>query len=335
MGNIFQRKEQGTRNKQAAHFLLIPHSLFLVFAFGLFSTAFAQQGWSKASTVSVGGQEATINALFYNGNHLWLVGADGLVKRSYDEGRTFHDANVGVNAGLNDVFLKGDRMWVVGDEGTILLSTDGGRSFVKSLYSAGSNRSAATDLYSVQFINDRVGFIVGDAGLILRSDDGGVSWREQKSGTDAQLFHLSFKENRGWVVGTGGVILHTYDGGRNWYSQQSGTAEDLNRVYQVTDQIVLITGNNGTLLRTENGGATWQKIPLRITDPLFGISFIDKKTGWVVGYNGHIIRTYDGGRNWVEQHSETGTDLFAVSFHKNLGFAIGRDGLVMKYYERQ
>ena len=109
----------------------------------------------------------------------------------------------------------------------------------------------------------------------------------------------------------------------------------MNRVYLITDDIGLITGDNGALLRTENGGATWQRVRLRTTSPLFGMSFIDKKTGWVVGYKGQIIRTYDGGRNWVEQESGTDADLFSVSFYRNRGYAIGRDGLIMKYYEKR
>ena len=70
-------------------------------------------------------------------------------------------------------------------------------------------------------------------------------------------------------------------------------------------------------------------------EPLFGISFLDKKTGWVVGYQGRVVRTYDGGKSWVEQASTTSADLFSVSFRNNRGFAIGRDGLIMRYFDRR
>jgi photosystem II stability/assembly factor-like uncharacterized protein len=302
-------------------------------------SALAQQGWSRAQSLRQKGRDATANAVLYDGDLVWIVGADGLVARSDDEARNFQEMDLGVSAGLNDVFSRKEDMWIVGDGGTILLSTDGGRSFVKSLGHSGSGRStqgdAPRDYYSVQFIDEETGYIVGDEGLILASNDGGVSWREQRSGTTAQLFHLSFQGKRGWVVGTGGVILHTVDGGRNWYPQSSGTTDDLNRVYFLTDKVGLVTGDNGALLRTENGGATWERISLRAKEPLFGISFIDKKTGWVVGHNGRVIRTFDGGVNWVEQDSGTSADLFAVSFRKNNGFAIGKDGLVMRYYEKR
>ena len=304
------------------------------------TAALAQQGWSQAQSIKQGGNPAAVNAVFYDGDDLWVVGSDGLVTRSYDDGRTFQETNLGLDAGLNDVFVRKEGVWIIGDAGTILISTDGGLSFVKSLYSpyrAGSSLQGqgSPDLYSVQFIDKEKGYVVGDEGLILASTDGGYSWREQRSGTKEQLFHLSFRGQRGWVVGTSGIILHTRDGGRNWYPQQSGTTDDLNRVYFVDDQTGLITGDNGALLLSQNGGATWERVQLRVKEPLFGISFIDKKTGWVVGYGGRIIRTYDGGRNWVEQESNTGGDLFSVSFHKNRGYAIGRDGLIMRYYERR
>ncbi|HYP28638.1 MAG TPA: YCF48-related protein [Blastocatellia bacterium] len=306
---------------------------------GLSVSALAQQGWSRAQSIRQNGQEATVNAVYYDGDLVWVVGAGGLVARSDDEGRSFQEMDLGVSSGLNDVFGRKDDLWIVGDEGAIFLSTDGGRSFVKSLGNTRSGRSAQAepprDYYSVQFIDEETGFIVGDEGLILASNDGGVSWREQRSGTTAQLFHLSFQGKRGWVVGTGGAILHTDDWGRNWYPQTSGTTDDLNRVYFVTEKVGIVTGDNGALLRTDNGGATWERVALKTREPLFGISFIDRKTGWVVGHNGRVIRTYDGGVTWVEQESGTKTDLFAVSFRKNNGFAIGKGGLVMRYYEKR
>lgn len=302
----------------------------------------AQQGWSRLQTIKQSDRPAVINAVFYDGDNIWVAGGEGLVARSYDEGRTFQEADAGVKDGLNDICVRGERIWVVGDGGVIVRSTDSGRSFIKSYYTSryknagnGAGDSGAIDLYSAQFTDRDYGYVVGDKGLILATTNGGLSWREQRSGSDAQLFHLGFQGNKGWVVGTGGVILHTDDAGRNWYPQHSGSTEDLNRVYLISDRVGLITGDNGLLLRTENGGATWERVSLNVREPLFGMSFIDKKTGWVVGYQGRIIRTYDGGRNWVEQDSGTTGDLFSVSFYKNRGYAIGRDGLVMRYYERR
>ncbi len=307
-------------------------------AASLGTVVFAQQGWAQLQTIKAGAADAGISSVYYDGDDIWVVGAHGLISRSHDDGQTFQEMNQGVDTALNDVCVRKDKICIVGDGGTILRSTDGGRSFVKILRSARRGSPGASgdlDLYSVQFADDNHIYIVGDRGLILESTDGGTSWREQHSGTEAQLFHLSFRGERGWIVGTGGVILHTDNAGKNWYSQRASGSDDLNRVYMISDKVGLITGDNGTLLRTENAGATWERVSLNVREPLFGMSFIDKNTGWVVGYRGRIIRTYDGGRNWVEQNSNTGGDLFSVSFHKNRGYAIGRDGLVMRYYEKR
>jgi photosystem II stability/assembly factor-like uncharacterized protein len=195
-------------------------------------------------TIKTAGADSGINSVYYDGDDIWVVGAHGLITRSHDDGQTFQEMNQGVDAGLNDVYLRKDRICIVGDAGTILRSTDGGRSFVKILRStrrAGVGPAAEPDLYSVQFADEDHVYVVGDRGLILVSTDGGATWREQQSGSDAQLFHLSIRGQHGWVVGTGGLILHTDNGGRNWYPQRSGVNDDLNRVYMMTDR------PNGTL----------------------------------------------------------------------------------------
>lgn len=313
---------------------------FLVLTGCLTVSAFSQQGWSKIANISKGSNAATVNAVSFDGNNIWVVGAQGLLSRSFNDGGNFEEKDLGVDVGLNDVFIRKNAIWIVGDTGTIIHSTDGGKSFMKRVYDSsrrayGQPKTQYLDLYSVEFEDDKRGYIVGDEGLILTTTDGGFSWEEQKSGVNEQLFHLSIRGKDGWVVGTGGTILHTNDMGKNWYPQRSDSNADLNRVYLITDKIGLITGDNGTLLRTVNAGATWQKIDVGVSEPLFGMSFIDKNTGWVVGYQGRVIRTYDGGVHWVDQDSATSTDLFSVSFRENRGYAIGRDGLLMRYFERR
>jgi len=314
--------------------------LLALLAFLVFP-AFCQQGWSITQPISRKGSRAAISAVYYDGDDVWVVGAQGLIARSYDDGRTFQDVDSGVTTGLNDVFASGKRVWVVGDAGAILKSTDDGRHFRQVQASAITGMQPQTaggngsDLYSLLFQNDTHGYIVGDHGLILSTSDSGATWRVQKSGSDAQLFHVAAKGERAWAIGTAGTILFTDNGGATWSPQVSAVREDLNRVYVVADRVLLITGDNGVLLRSEDWGTNWSRVSLPLHDPLFGLSFIDKKTGWIVGYKGRIIRTFDGGRTWVEQESGTNVDLFAVSFHKNRGYAVGRDGLVLRYFERR
>src|ERR1700730_1012460 len=166
----------------------------------------AQQGWARLQTIKTAGADSGINSVYYDGDDIWVVGSHGLIAKSRNDGQTFQEVNQGIDAGLNDVCARKDRICIVGDAGTILRSTDGGRSFVKILRStrAGGTQSGEPDLYSVQLADDNRVYAVGDRGLILSSTDGGATWRDQHSGSDAQLFHLSFRGDHGWVVGTGG-----------------------------------------------------------------------------------------------------------------------------------
>ena len=154
-------------------------ALILTMAFE--AAVFAQQGWSRLTTIQQENQPAVINAVTYDGDDIWVVGAKGLIARSSDRGRTFNAAPASVDVGLNDVAVRGERIAIVGDQGTILRSTDGGRSFIRSNYSLryreGQGEGSVVDLYSVQFVDKETGFIVGDHGLILVTSNGGASWR--------------------------------------------------------------------------------------------------------------------------------------------------------------
>src|SRR6185369_17268206 len=148
----------------------------IIFGFLLFTisgVALAHQGWAPVQTIKTGAPDSGINSVFYDGDEIWVVGAHGLIARSYDDGQTFNPMTQGVDAGLNDVYVRKDRMCIVGDAGTILRSTDGGRSFVKILRSTrrSGTGEAEPDLYSVQFADADHVYVVGDRGLILVSTD--------------------------------------------------------------------------------------------------------------------------------------------------------------------
>jgi hypothetical protein len=59
-----------------------------------------------------------------------------------------------------------------------------------------------------------MGWAVGNEGTILHTFDGGLTWEYQESGTQADLFSVSFAdENHGWICGDSAVILYTDNGG--------------------------------------------------------------------------------------------------------------------------
>src|SRR5512138_2557072 len=79
-----------------------------------------QQGWMRALYLKKNGAPATLNAIAFDGDRIWVVGANGYIGRSTNDCASFQESNSGMNKGLNDVFIRKDHIWIVGDEGYIV-----------------------------------------------------------------------------------------------------------------------------------------------------------------------------------------------------------------------
>ena len=58
---------------------------------------------------------------------------------------------------------------------------------------------------------------------------------------------------------------------------------------------------------------------------------ISDDQGWIVGRGGVILRSDDGGRAWIEQQNPTKQNLYGLYFRKKIGWAVGGDGMMLRY----
>lgn len=105
-----------------------------------------------------------------------------------------------------------NRLWVVGSGSTIASSTDRGATW---------NTTVVGDdamLTSVQFIDEREGFVTGEFGAVYRTGDAGMTWEKLAAiGDDFYPYAAVFADSdRGWVSGLAGVVMQTTDGGKSW-----------------------------------------------------------------------------------------------------------------------
>lgn len=147
------------------------------------------------------------------------------------------------------------------------------------------------ELFHLDFVNSKDGWIVGDTGMILRTSDGGLTWLIQDSRTDRALYNIDFRD------------------------EDDGVA----------------VGGKGTILRTENGGETWTKIETSFPETFMRVDFASDRNGWIVGHKGTILRSSDKGKTWVKQDSKTEKSLYGLFMTKKYGFAVGADGTVVLY----
>ncbi|HEV2885223.1 MAG TPA: YCF48-related protein, partial [Pyrinomonadaceae bacterium] len=60
---------------------------------------------------------------------------------------------------------------------------------------------------------------------------------------------------------------------------------------------------------------------------------VNDENGWAVGRGGTILRTDDAGVTWVQQESATKENLYGLHFMKKVGWAVGGDGLLLRYQQ--
>ncbi len=162
-----------------------------------------------------------------------------------------------------------------------------------------------------------------------------LGWYNQDSGTNNELFGVSFvDENNGWAGGGYGTMLHTTNGGEDWIQQSIPNNAYLSTFF-ADSQNGWAGGYSGYLIHTTNGGQSWVSQNTQASDHIYSIYFINADTGWAAGGKiasfpsnfpeSLIIGTTDGGNTWVVQYYQQYSPiLHNIFFVDNSdGYAIG------------
>lgn len=303
------------------------------------SSSVAQQGW-VLTRIDPSGQD--LNTVFFlDGKRGWVGGDHGFLSRTDDGGQTWVRQPVNTSDGINDIYFrdKEDGFLLAGN--TIFTTRDNGtrwteaRRFLPSEFDG-----ASVELYSVRFPTKKKGWVVGSVSkgdrvidsILVRTNDGGQTWQRQQAPSRLELIHLDFDNDlRGWIVGAGGTILKTVDGGANWTPQKSDTSATLYHVDFRNENRGWAVGERGTILRTSDGGESWEAISSGVRSTLLSVQFLGDDEGWAIGRAGTVLRSNDGGKSWIQQESTTKQNLYALYFNKKVGWAVGGDGIVLRY----
>jgi photosystem II stability/assembly factor-like uncharacterized protein len=298
-----------------------------------------QSGWTS-SRVSSGGKD--LNAVYFaDEKRGCVVGDGGFFGYTEDGGKSWVERALGIDHAINDVFFVGKDTGFALAGGSILETTDGGHNWRETHKFLPAEFDGATpELYSLRFNGKKRGWVVGSASrddvvtnsILAITRDGGRTWQVLQAPTRQELIHIDVvDEKRAWIVGAGGAILHTEDSGESWVKQVSNTTVTLFHVDFRNDKKGWAVGERGTILITEDGGRTWTKVSSPARATLLSVQFVSDDEGWIVGRGGTILRSSDGGRTWVEQESGSKQNLFALFMGKKNGWAVGTNGLILRY----
>lgn len=323
----------------------------------ILETLDAGNSWQKKQNISSGN-----DLKFYN-NIGFIVGINGYVLKSIDSGSTWTEIFTGFTGNFNTVNIINETDIIISSSNSIIKSSDGGITwttnsipnstvnktcFVTPLighaacnngtmlktidggvnwYTTQSSNVFPSNLFTVYFINQNVGFYSKEHNDIFKTIDGGETWTQIKGTTDA-IYAFSFiNENIGYITGDNGVIFKTIDGGNTWQwasfqnGRYYGTA--MFDIHFLDSNVGFSTGARGRIIKTTDGGNTWTQNAPTYND-INQLEFLTQDIAYArVG--SEYFKTLNSGINWTfvgtPKHYEysSGSDFI----NENIGYSIG------------
>jgi photosystem II stability/assembly factor-like uncharacterized protein len=195
--------------------------------------------------------------------------------------------------------------------------------------------NAATELKSIIFTSENIGWAVGTGGVILNTTNGGQSWVSQSSGTTKDINSVFFvNDSVGWAIVSAGTnpstdpasILNTRNGGALWtvaYTYPSFYNSPLNTLFFINENLGWAVGG-GSVTKLTNSGNTVTRADFGINTNFRDVYFADAANGWVVGDNGQVFVSSDSGTTWTQQVSGMTRNLLGIHFTSQTeGWVVG------------
>jgi photosystem II stability/assembly factor-like uncharacterized protein len=296
------------------------------------------------------------------------VGAAGAILYTRDGGARWSAASAAARVDLHAVHVDRHRGWAVGDEGTVLMTRSGGARWramragsspLRFVYADGAGRAwtggasglfsgtargeawtrlaaeDATQVHSLEFVGNRLGFAVTSGGAVLKTRNEGRSWRTtHRAGVPLHVVEFASRTH-GWIGGDGGRVLATRDGGLTWAAQVTERTEPIRALHFTSDSTGWAADAGGAVLSTRDGGRSWRMDALLEGFSPRGIHVQSATDGWLVGDHGRMARMRGG--EWAlvspaDLPVKVGTlNLAAVHFSDaQHGWVAGEAGILLR-----
>lgn len=304
-------------------------------------------------------------------DHGWVVGAKGTFLETFDGGvnwqtRSFTnlDEDEEINYRFEIASLLDNEGWIIGKPAILLHTRDGGKQFERIPLSP----KLPGDPVSIKATGSGKAEMITSQGAVYQTVNGGLNWKAQvKETIDATLNRVSssgtsgasffsgkianqIRDDKGnyIAIGSRGNLFLTWTPGNDyWIPHNRGSSRRIQNMGFVQGDAakgVWMTLNGGALQITAPNpdlnvvDIESLFIPSKINSGGYGIidvAWKDANTVWAVGGSGVIFESTDGGKNFKfnDNAKDIPGNLYRVKFfdNGNSGFAVGSDGVLLKY----
>lgn len=279
----------------------------------------------RPSVMSAKAAESLLTDVWVVGNKIAVVGERGHILTSTDEGRTWVQGKVPVQALLTGVqFANEQEGWAIGHEAVILHTSDGGANWevqyanpYKKFSEDELNELSEEEfnmlprygspLLDLWFRNEKEGFVVGAYGVLLHTRDGGANWEDWSGRLDnPDNWHLnavgSVDGNTIYIAGERGILFRSQDGGESWETLESPYEGSwFGMITGPQPEQVMVFGLSGHLFVSSDAGDSWEEIENPAESSLMAGVRLDPKNIVLVGNSGTILTSRDGGKTYTAQ----------------------------------
>lgn len=271
-----------------------------------------------------------IDVFFTDENDGWIIGKELYKNNLYKTNNggitlTVIENMPGINP--SSVYFINNQTGIVGAQNKIFKTTDSGINWQQVIINGYNSLFIGGEFKRMFFLTDEIRWAI-NSGSVVKTTNGGNDWSVQLYAEILAGIHFSDTRN-GWVARSGGGIAQPFrstDGGINWIEQSSLTFNTTSDIYFRDSLNGFITSSN-TLYRTYNRGLNWQLVT---TGSRF--SNIINNNIFLLGVQ--VRQSTNSGDNWIEIPELSNRELSFIRLNNiNKGYAIGSQGLLIKYYD--
>ena len=287
--------------------------------FGIGGSVYKTTDGGQTWTTTLNGSGLPVwGSTIRTGNEIWVVGNDGVIMKSLDNGGSWEYFSSGITGNFKDIKFFTDNVGLAGGlTGKTMRTSDGGLNWDPKVVGA--------DIRSIHILDTMNAFVCG-GNTVSKTSDQGLTWTHMTNPAGSNVDHSDIcfvSTSEGWLVSEYwyGAIWHTTDGGNSWTQVYYDQGHPFKAIHMFNSNDGYAVGPGDGIFKTTDGFQTHQWLSFANNAPgtIKDIDFVSMDTLWIVGEDGFIAKSFDGGQTWTEQSFPGGgynndvTEIIVVS----------------------